>query len=182
MIYQTLDKSRKIVLMTLHTFYVLTLIRLPWLTVPSSSSSGRRRRSRDSRFTASITPNNSANSNPPSAPFSPNKHARPTQLPRRSSCRMQFPHSLTVPSPQAAIDVVAQLEAATRQLRGLHRCKVIDQNHQPVEVLNLFCKVVEQLVPVLFSAAAVVQRVIQQVAPYPILSYPRTLNPSRSDD
>ena len=157
-------------LMTLHTLYVLTLIRLPWLTVPSSSSSGRRRRSRDSRFTASTTSNNSANSNPPSAPFSPNKHAHHTRLPRRSSCRMQFPHSLTLPSPQAAIDVVAQLEAATRQLRGLHRCKVIHQNHQPVEVLNVFCKVVEQLVPVLFSAAAVVQRVTQQVAPSPHLT------------
>ena len=119
--------------MTLHTLYVLTLIRLPWLTVPSSSSSGRRRRSRDSRFTASTTSNNSANSNPPSAPFSPNKHARHTRLPRRSSCRMQFPHSLTLPSPQAAIDVVGQLEAATRQLRGLHRCKVTDKtNRQPV--------------------------------------------------
>jgi hypothetical protein len=35
------------------------------------------------------------------------------------------------------------------------------------QVLNFFRKVVEQLVPVLFSAAAVVQRVIQQVAPYP---------------
>ncbi len=46
---------------------------------------------------------------------------------------------------QAAIDVVAQLEAASRQLRGLHRCQVV-----------------EELIPVLSSAAAVVKRVMQQ--------------------
>lgn len=47
---------------------------------------------------------------------------------------------------QAAIDVVTQLEASSRQLRGLHRCQVV-----------------EELIPVLSSAAEVVKRVMQQV-------------------
>jgi hypothetical protein len=51
-----------------------------------------------------------------------------------------------VSSQQAAIDVVTQLEAALRRLRGLHRCKVVDE-----------------LVPALSSAAAVVQHVKEQV-------------------
>ena len=62
-----------------------------------------------------------------------------TILPRLSlPCR--------VSSPQAAIDVVTQLEAAARRLRGLHRCKVVDE-----------------VMPALSSAAAVVQHVIEQV-------------------
>ncbi len=57
---------------------------------------------------------------------------------------------------QAAIDVVTQLEAASRQLRGLHRCLVV-----------------EELIPVISSAAAIVKRVLQQV-------YTLAFNPSIS--
>lgn len=107
--------------------HLILLQRLRWSTAHSSSSSGRLQKSHASRYLFQ-----------PSLIVS-SAFSFTTILPCLSlPCRFF--------SPQAAIDVVTQLEAAARRLRGLHRCKVVDE-----------------VMPALSSAAAVVQHVIEQV-------------------